>query len=463
MMKVKNTLAAFFMGKLYPIVLAIIVTAGHIFEFEMISATVIVFLLVAQLSVCDSVRPAFITVATFVFQVTLDHSPAFPTFSDYYFTDWRLTHVIILGSLVVASIVFFVIRKKLWRALRTGNSGLILSLFLLAIAFSINGFTSSTWSLAGLAFGVALGAFYLIVFLLFYLGISEEDNETELLDYVTYIALVISLMMMAQMIHLFLTGDVIVDGAIVKMSVLLGWTFCNPLGTMFVTLIPVLFYGVMTKKASLIYFIAATATLGAAISTCSRNALLFGALTYAVCLAIVAFGAPKKWQRKLGKIVICIGVIVGIVAAILLRDKIAVLFASFVNQGSDDNGRFYLWALSWDQFLNNKLFGGGFFAFGNELTGLTIEVMPAMAHNTLLEVLSSTGLVGISAYIFYRVHTIMPLIERPTLGKTMFGIAYLTIVIASMLDVFVFSFYTMFFPLIAMAVVARIYDIQRSK
>ena len=463
MMRIKNTLATFFMGKIYPIILAIIVTAGHVFEFEMISATVIVFLLVAQLCVCDSVRPAFITIATFVFQVTLDHSPAYPTFSDYYFTGWRLTHVIILSALVVSAITIFVIRKKLWRAISKRNTGLMLSLFLLAIAFSINGFTSDTWSVAGFSFGVSLGAFYLVVFLLFYLGISEEDSETELLDYVTYIALIISIMMMAQMIHLFLTGDVIVDGAIVKMSVLLGWATCNPLGTMFVTLIPVLFYGVMTKKSSLIYFLAATATLAAAISTCSRNALLFGTLTYIACLFIIAFGAPKKWQRKVGKIVICIGMIVGVIAAILLRDKIAVLFSSFVNQGSDDNGRFYLWALSWDQFLSHKIFGGGFFAFGNELTGLTIEVMPAMAHNTLLEILSSTGLVGISAYIFYRVRTIMPLIERPTLGKTMLGFTYLTIVIASMLDVFVFSFYTMFFPMIAMAVVARIYDIQCKK
>ena len=451
------------MGKLYPIILAVIVTAGHILVRETFTATIIVLLAVVQLSVCDSIRPAFLTVASFIFQVTLEHSPATPTFSDYYFTDWRLIHVIILSALAVFAFTFFVIRKKLWRGFSSRNTGLVLSILLLAIAFSLNGLGSNTWNIEGFAFGAVQGVFYVVVFLLFYLGISEENDENELLDYVSYIALILSLMMLVQMAHLFMTGDVIVDGSIVKSKVLLGWATCNPLGTMFVTLIPVLFYGAMTKKTGIIYFLAATATFAAAVSTCSRNALLFGTLTYGCCLLIVAFGAPKKWQRTVGKLVICIGVVAIIAVETLFKERILDLFESYINQGTNDNGRFYLWALAWDQFMENKLFGGGFFAFGNEMTGLTINIMPTMAHNTILEILSSTGIVGISAYLFYRVKTVMPVLERPTLGKTMFGFSYLTIVFASLLDVFVFCFYTMFFPMIAMAVVCRIYDIQQSK
>ena len=463
MTRVSDALKEFFMGKFYPIILAVIVTAGHVMEREMLTATIIVLLALLQLCICDSIRPLIIIVATFIFQVTLEHSPATPTFSDYYFSEWRLTHIIVLGAIVVLAFGFFVIRKKLWRGFSSRNIGLLLSLLLLAIAFSSNGFGSDTWSAAGLAFGFAQGVFYIILFTLFYFGLSEENDETELLDYINYISLIISLMMLVQMALLFTSGEAILDGSIVKSKVLLGWATCNPLGTMLVTMIPVLFYGTMTKKTGIIYFLTATAMYAAAVSTCSRNALLFGTLIYGGCLLIVAFGAPKKWQRTVGKLVICLGVLAVIAVAVLLKDKLAVLFKSFVNQGADDNGRFYLWALAWDQFMDNKLFGGGFFAFGNEMTGLTINIMPTMAHNTLLELLSSTGIVGTFAYLFYRVRTVMPLLDRPTLGKTMLGLTYLTVVFASLLDVFVFCFYPMLFPLIVMAVVCRIYDIQKSR
>lgn len=460
MTKVAKTIASFFMGKLYPLVLAVIITAGHLLECEMLSATVVILMILLQLCICDSTRPLFIAVATFVFQVTPDNSPANPILSNYYFTEWRLTHVIVLVTLLVVGLVAFSVRKRIWRKLSFKETRLLLPLLILLIAFSANGLFSETWNVGGLAFGVATGVFYLFIFLLLYLGISEEENERELIDYFTYIALVILIMMLVQLVHLFITGDVILDGSIQKSKVFLGWATCNPLGSMFVTLIPILFYGAMTKKDGLLYFIAATASLLAAISTCSRNALLFGTLTYIACLIIAAFAAPKKWQRSAVKILICVGAVSVIPIAIILWDKISVLFSSFLNQGADDNGRFHLWALALDQFSKNPVFGGGFFTLDNESVYVAIEVMPTMAHNTPLELLSSTGVVGLACYLVYRVATVMPLLDRPTLGKTMLGFSYLVIAVSSLLDVFVFSFYTMFVPMIAMAIVCRIYDIQ---
>ena len=77
-----------------------------------------------------------------------------------------------------------------------------------------------------------------------------------------------------------------------------------------------------------------------------------------------------------------------------------------------------------------------------------------------MELLSSTGVAGLACYLIYRVRTVMPVLDKPTLGKSMLGLSYLVIAVSSLLDVFVFSFYTMFVPMISMAVVCRIYDIQ---
>ena len=87
--KINNALAAFFEGKLYPIVVALIVTVGHISGLEFYFNILHVLLVTVALCVCRSARFLLIVVPTFTFQVTLANSPAVPTFSDYYFTEWR--------------------------------------------------------------------------------------------------------------------------------------------------------------------------------------------------------------------------------------------------------------------------------------------------------------------------------------------------------------------------------------
>ena len=463
MAKIKNMISAFFMGKLYPVILAVVVTLGHLLEREMISATVVIFFAALALCFCDSVRPMFITVTTFTFQVTQTNTPAVPDYSTYYFTEWRLTHVIILGCIAFFAIAFFIVRNKLYKRLSVKHTQLLLPLMILAIAFTVNGFSSETWTPQGLAFGAAQGAFYIFLFLFFYLGISEREDEHALLDYATYIALIIALMIIVQMVDIFAFGDVIVDGAIKKDKVSLGWATCNPLGAILISLIPPIFYGALSKKNGFIYFIVASATLLAAITTCSRNALLFGSLIYAVCMLAAAFAAPKRWQRLAFRWIIVAGAVAVVVAAIVFWEDIQVLFASFFNQGATDNGRFHLWALAWDLFEENPLFGAGFFTLDNGSVYISIDIMPTMAHNTLLELLASTGAFGLAAYLYYRVSTLRPLIEKPTLGKTLMGLSFLIIAVASLLDIFVFAFYTMFYPTVALAVVCRIYDLQLKK
>ena len=463
MTKAKQMIKGFFMGKLYPLVLAVMIILAHTFEQELISATIIILFALLQLSICDSIRPLFITAAIFTCQVPLSHTPAVPTFSDFYFTEWRLPYVIALGAIALIALVVFVVRKKLWRHLSVRKNQLFLPMLLLAVAFLLNGLASETWSPEGLAHGAIQGAFYFIVLMLFYVGLAEEQSETELLDYTTYVALMISFVLIVQMAILFISGYPLVNGAIDKNNVMLGWVTCNPLGSILVTLIPALFLGAMMKKTGWIYFIAATATLGCAILTCSRNALLFGVSTYIACMLVAAFKAPKKWQRTAFRVVICIGVVCVIPITVYLWDDLMLLFSSFVINGTNDNGRFLLWAQAWNQFSENILFGGGFFGLNTDAVYIAVEGMPTMAHNTVLELLSSTGIVGLAAYLFYRVKSVMPLVEKPTLGKSMLGFSYLIIAVASLLDVFVFCFYTMFFPLIAMAVVFRIYDIQRGR
>ena len=452
----------FFMGKFYPIIIAAIITAGHFFEYEMISATVVIMLLSLQLCLCDSIRPALFIVPAFILQVPLVHSPGTPIHSDYLFTGWRLIAVLGLAAMLLMSVIAYVVRLRLWRRLSFRRIKILPALLILAAAFLTNGLLSETWSLRGFIFGAVEAAFFLLLFMLLFLGLSREEDEHALLDYVTYITLIFAAMILLQMGHLFAFGDAIKDGAIVKGNVNLGWATCNPLGAILVTLIPTLFYGAMTKRNGFLYFVFAGLVYVAAVCTCSRNALLFGTLIYALCLII----AIVKATGRRGRIALIVFAVLAVAAVVILftlfRERMLTLFSSYVKQGMDDSGRIGIWQDAWEQFLGNSLFGAGFFT-SDPAGGIAVNGVPFMVHNTPLEFLSSAGIVGLIAYFYYRAETIRPLLMKPTLGKTMLGLSYLVIVAEGLLDVFVLGFYMMLYPFAIMAATYRIYEIQMER
>ncbi len=452
--KFNSALANFFEGKIYPLLVALIVTVGHITELEFYFNILHVLLITVAFCVCRSSRPLLILVPTFTFQVTLANSPAIPTFSDYYFTEWRLPVVIALGVIVLAAIAFFVIRNRLLKKLSIKNIPLLIPTLILSVAFLLNGAFSSGWSGEGLAFGAGQVLVYLVLFLLIYLGFNESDTKESLMDYLCYITLIIAFMIIAQMVHLFLGGGVFSDtGAIIKENVNLGWATCNPLGAILISLMPILFYGAMKKKHALLYFITAISVYVMALTTCSRNALLCGSATLLVCMIIACLASDKR--RIAFRILFVVGAAALVAVFLLFNDNILAVFHSFVKQGTDNNGRFQLWGLAWKLFEENPLFGGGFFTLETGVY-VAIDIMPTMAHNTILEILGSMGLVGFAAYLYYRYSMINVFIERPTLAKSMIAIACFVVIAESLLDVFVFAIYPMFYHIAALAVACKL-------
>ena len=461
--KGKNILSAFFMGKLYPLVFAILVTVGHLTEQEFYFNFACLFLAALALCTCRSIRPMLITIPAFIFQVSEVHSPANPVFSDYYFTEWRLPALCVLGGVAVIAIAVFIIRNRLYKRLSIKKTRLLLPSLLLAVAFLANGLGSDSWSPEGLAFGAGQILVYLFLFFLFYLGFSEEDTEESLVDYFCYITLVIAYMIIVQMAELFILGDALSEtGAIIKNNINLGWATCNPLGVILVSLLPVLFYGAMKKRGGWFYFLTAVIVYVAAVSTCSRNALLFGSLMLASCMLIAC--CKSRGKRRVAFIIAsAVGALTVALVAIVLREKLLVLFESFVTQGADNNGRFALWGQAWKLFEENRIFGSGFFSLNNSYVYESIAIMPTAAHNTVLELLYATGVFGFAAYMYYRIETIRVFVNKPSLVKTMLGLTLLTLLLESLLDVFVFCFYPMFYPMAALAVAFRINDLDESR
>jgi O-antigen ligase len=205
--------------------------------------------------------------------------------------------------------------------------------------------------------------------------------------------------------------------------------------------------------------LASVLSSAAAVLTLSRNALIFSLLALGASFIFCAFAGKKT---RLFRILSVAGIAIFIIAALIFREKIASLLSKLLEQGLSDNGRFELWGIGIENFLSNPIFGTGFFGYGETETVIAASFLPTMAHNTVIELLSAMGILGLISYAFYRAVSLKPFIIRPNADKTMLLFPIIIALGMSLVDNFVFYFYTMFYYTVALALAQRLADEEKT-
>ena len=141
------------------------------------------------------------------------------------------------------------------------------------------------------------------------------------------------------------------------------------------------------------------------------------------------------------------------VLAVVFWDKIYALLADYFERGFSDNGRFALWQQAFALFLENPILGAGFYAFNVDTA--VFGPLPKMAHNLILQLLMSTGVVGLCAYGWYLFDTAHLVFKKPNVMKTMLSLSLLALILGSMLDNFVFNVYPMYLFGVLLAIITK--------
>jgi len=455
LLKFKESLCDFYMSNYYPPLVCALVLFGSLTGLEMYSNFLVTALFVGAFFISNSTKPVIISLCTYIFQLSTKNSPSLINNSDYLYTGWRLFALV--GSIVAIFVgaFYFFFKNKLYRRMKIHWGGILLPIIIFCAALLMNGAFSREWEPMSLLFALVQTVVYGFIFFLFFYGLRESTEE--LMPYLAYISMLMAGVIIIQLVALFLTGEVFVDGAINKEAVVLGWGIWNLVGASLAMLIPVLFYGVMTSRHSWLYFAVATLTWLFSVLTMSRNALIFASLAYGACCIIACFFGN---YRRAYRIITVIGVALIALGAIILWDKIEALLGDYFARGFDSNGRFELWTIAIKNFLDCPVFGRGFSGF-EKVYGLEggafqhMGPMPTMAHNTPLELLSATGAVGTLAYGYYRITSLLPAIRRPSLIKTMLTLSILVTLLGSLLDNFVFNVYPMYYAMATLALLHR--------
>ena len=453
----KEILNKFFCGRLYPIVASAIVLFSHIFGIEFYLNFINVFLCILSFLVCDSVKPFIPVICTYAYQFSRLTNLSMPDKPDFYYSGFKLYVIITLFCLaILSSVVFFIkYRKRSLSAVK--RLPILPAAILLSAAFLMNGAFSDAWVIGSFGFGAVQIATFFVIFYFFTVGL-EGENAEKLVSYFSYVTAVMAGIPILETLWLYLSGDLsYLDGSVVKESVNYGWGNWNTAGQQMVMTLPLLFYGVMKNRYPWIYFSLAILTVFCSVLTLSRNALILS-LVFFAALSVVCmfFGQVKKAFRVL----LPVGIFLLTAMVIVFWGKISLMLGDYLDRGLSDNGRFELWKMGFDSFLEAPVFGKGFFgAYPPEYQDGGI--FPMMAHNTLIELLCGTGLFGLAAYIFYRVCTVRIFVIRPTLSKTMLGLAMLTVIVGSMLDNFIFYYHQMLYYPIACALAFKLFSQQK--
>ena len=449
----RDLLSRFFLGVGYPAFVGVITLVGYVSGWEFYLNALNMLLLVAGILLTSSALPMIPTVLMFFFQTSMKNSPEDHVGSKYYHNPWIIGTMAALMLAAVVTVIYVTYKKRgsvseLFRGLPFP-----LAAALLTLAFLMNGAFTEEWTFDNTLYAITVAAMYFPLFYFFVIGLRGEERE-RLIDYTVFSVVVTALVLSAETAHLYITNDELIrDGEIIKEEVVYGWGMWTMAGQFLSVTIPICFLGVVRGKYRWLSFGAAALATLSAVMTLSRNSLIIGCGAFAVCAIICCFVGRSV---KAFRIITPLGVLALLVLAFLFREKLVTLLADYLDRGLSDNGRFELWRHGIASFIAAPLFGKGFLGIQRELFQGCPEgfsLYPRMMHNTPIQLLGSMGIFGFLSYGYYRFKTLIPFIKKPSAEKCFMGMSLLVMLLASLIDNFVFMQKHLVFYSVILAVV----------
>ncbi len=442
-----ETLRAYFASKWYILTVALLVILAHTTVFvdgrmlfcgyqEFIFGGLMLLLVSFGCFVCTDLRFMIMPFITFIFLVTLEHSPNVPDYSLFYIEPLPLILIIFLACVLFGSIGWFAVKNRKNANPISWKGSAFLGMAVFCGGLLINGFFSSQYTISDTLYPISFLLSLLGVYLLFALFIRFDESSME---YFMTCLLATGLIICAELLLAYATGGVRFDesGNLIKESVMLGWGVWTAIGGMLVFLMPVCFYFAHSHAHGWVYYLLGLLEYVCIFLSQSRGALLFGTAVLGLCVLVLFFDGKN---RKCNRIITGVILLAGVLGVILLWNRLAGVLNNYLEYGFSDNGRYDKWRAGWSNFLKAPVFGSGFYTTF-EYGDWEKAVYPYLYHNTLVQILSSCGVVGMAAYLYHRYCTVRLVFVKRNPMKLFLGIGILGLISFSLLDVLFFNTY----------------------
>lgn len=231
--------------------------------------------------------------------------------------------------------------------------------------------------------------------------------------------------------------------AIMRKSLHLGWAISNAIGTVLLFTIPITAYLIISSKRNAFYIIATVLQLVAMLFTFSRGAILalvIGAIPIIIYLYKYSYDRMKFIVKSE---FIFIGIMLLVV---FLFGPLSEVLKFMVATGFDDRLRMEDYLLAWNNFLDFPIFGTNLYYL------FEIKGKIYWYHNTLLQMASSMGLVGLLAMLYHWFEKYRVIVKSFNPFNVFLTIALLMTEIHGLIDVTYFAVHFMI-PLIAILLI----------
>ena len=311
----------------------------------------------------------------------------------------------------------------------------------------MNGLFSADYNPKNLLYGFIMALCFLGIFTALKDNI-QATNET--FERIALSLFALSIVLIIELTVTYLTIDgLYVDGNIIRQKLSFGWGMWNTMGMMLIICLPAVFYLAGKYKYGFIFTLFSTILLGAIWLSCSRQAMLGSLIIYPSCLIILFI----KGNNRLANVIFTICATVAILVLILIyRTAIFKYFNDLIIQivipgEYIGNGRMLLWKGGIEYFKSAPFLGIGFYSnlyndFQAGFTGFTgMSFIPPMCHNTIVQIMSACGIMGLLTYAIHRVQTILSFFNSINFERTFIALTILALIGVSLVDNHMFNIF----------------------
>lgn len=467
--KIKEVCEKAFSSYIFPFVTAAVTVISTTFGLEPLIIWYICLCGAAISLFCKDVSPA---ICMFVFMhivVSVQHSP-YPRGD----LDWidstfmTSTAFIVQASIAVllfaGSCIYRIVDSIIKHRFKI--TPIFIGICVYVAALLLSGFFSDKYYFMDTVLALGIGAVILVMFV-YTSGNVVVNEKTYRRIALIFIALCLALAI--QLLVTYLMLDVVVDGEIKRGRIQFGWGTYNQFGMLITICVPAWFYLAAKCKNGFLFLIGVPFNLFVALMSMSRQAILMSAVLIVCCLIWYFITVPKKQKLYGGAVTLAfvvIALITFLITYFVKPELISLIFGDLSAQFITGSGRTIIWENGLKKFLHNPIFGNGFYdltetasnspGFSGEGQAFT-EVIPLMCHNTFVQLLYCGGIVGLAAYLFHRVQTVISLFKNPDSGRFFIAFTECGILLTSLLDNHIFYFLPLFIyaPLLAVFAVSE--------
>ncbi len=430
---------------------------ANVFAAELVVYTIFIFAAVLICLLCRDLLPLAPLVVFSYIAPSLANNPGKNPESIFYPANGGIYLLVLAGILIAVLIARLSLDKEIgFRKIFHGKYQLSLGIAALGVAYLLSGIGTEKYgelALKNILFALLQIASVALLYFVFAGSVKWKEAPRW---YLPAVGVAAGYVLLLELVNVYITRNVIVDGVIDRVKIYTGWGMYNNVGGMLIMMLPFPFYFAHKEKAGWISIVTAAIFMLGIAMTSSRGSILTGSMVCILGCAVTMTYAQNK-KKSFWIIAVTFSLVTVIIG--MSWESVSRLLQVILGMKLETS-RNEIFAQGIKQFSEYPVFGGGFYPVKfipwdfSELQAFS-DFFPPRWHNTVVQLLACCGIVGLGAYILHCVQLVKVMFYNTSLLKAVIGLSVAALMVSSMLDCHFFNIGPVLFYSMALAVAEK--------